>query len=119
MANYYRTRLRGSYRLTNFLAQRLSSLQCVPIQTESGILYADLRITSSHGILANPKSDSGEDLVMRKFVKPGNTVFDIGAHLGLYTLLLSELVGEKGIVFAFEPNPELLPQYRKNDWRIE
>ena len=35
----------------------------------------------------------------------GTTVVDIGAHVGYYTILLEELVGSNGIVFAFEPNP--------------
>lgn len=109
---YSSSGLRGSYRLTKFLSHRLKSLQCIRIQTESGVLYADLRIPSSRGILANPKSQSGEDAVMRKLVNKGDIVFDIGAHLGLYTLLLSELVGEKGKVFSFEPNPELLPMLK-------
>jgi FkbM family methyltransferase len=72
-------------------------------------LYADLRIASARGILADPKSRTGEDLVMKHFVRLGDTVFDIGAHLGFYTLLLSRLVGDSGRVFAFEPNRELLP----------
>lgn len=113
LGGYYRSGLRGSFRLTDFLAKRLKSLQSVPIETENGTLYADLRISSVRGILANPKSVSGEDLAMQKFVNEGDTVFDIGAHFGLYTLLLSELVGEKGKVFAFEPNSELLPSLRK------
>ncbi len=106
---YYHSRWRGSYRLTDFLSRRLTTLQCVPIKTRSGILYVDLRNSSSRGILASPESQSGEDLVMLDFVKKGDIAFDIGAHLGFYTLLLSELVGEKGKVFAFEPNPKLLP----------
>ncbi|CAN5312370.1 hypothetical protein BH10ACI1_BH10ACI1_07010 [soil metagenome] len=113
LGTYYRSGLRGSFRLSDFLSKRLKSLQSVPIETESGTLYADLRISSARGILANPKSMSGEDLAMRKFVKKGDVIFDIGAHFGFYTLLLSELVGEKGKVFAFEPNPELLPSLRK------
>lgn len=32
-------------------------------------------------------------------------VFDIGAHVGFYTLLASVLVGPRGRVFAFEPLP--------------
>lgn len=113
LGTYNASGLRGSYRLTDFLAKRLKSLQDIAIETESGMLYADLRISSARAILANPKSTSGEDLAMRSFVKEGDTVFDIGAHLGFYTLLLSKLVGEKGKVFAFEPNPELLPSLRK------
>jgi len=43
-----------------------------------------------------------------KVVKPGSVVFDIGAHVGFYTLLASILVGEDGKVFAFEPSPRNL-----------
>jgi FkbM family methyltransferase len=110
---YYRSGLRGSYRLTDILSHRIDSLKCVPIKTESGILYADLRNNSSRSLLANPKSNSGEDKIMRRFVRPGDTVFDIGAHLGFYTLILSELAGGSGKVYAFEPNSELLPSLKK------
>ncbi len=41
-------------------------------------------------------------------VKPGQTVYDIGANVGFYTLLASELVGSTGKVFAFEPLPRNL-----------
>jgi FkbM family methyltransferase len=33
------------------------------------------------------------------------TVFDIGAHVGFYTLLMARVVGDSGRVFAFEPWP--------------
>jgi FkbM family methyltransferase len=39
-------------------------------------------------------------------VKPGMTVLDIGANIGFYTVLLARLVGSKGRVFSFEPDPE-------------
>jgi FkbM family methyltransferase len=38
-------------------------------------------------------------------VSPGDTVFDIGAHTGYYTILASLLVGPDGQVRAFEPDP--------------
>jgi len=38
-------------------------------------------------------------------IRPGDVVFDIGAHIGYYTLLFSRLVGEQGKVLAFEPDP--------------
>ena len=41
-------------------------------------------------------------------VGPGDTVFDIGANAGFYTLLASELVGAEGLVYAFEPVPRNL-----------
>jgi len=39
----------------------------------------------------------------QKTIRPGDVVFDVGAHYGYYTLLSSELAGPKGKVFAFEP----------------
>jgi len=34
-------------------------------------------------------------------------VWNIGAHIGFFTLILSRLVGPEGGVIAFEPNPEV------------
>jgi len=45
--------------------------------------------------------------VIDRFVKPGDTVLDIGANIGLVSLRLSERVGARGTVHAFEPNPLL------------
>jgi len=42
---------------------------------------------------------------LKKFVRPGMSVVDIGANIGYYTLLLSQLVGRDGSVTAFEPDP--------------
>jgi FkbM family methyltransferase len=43
---------------------------------------------------------------MQKFVKAGMTAYDLGAHVGYFTLLLSRLVGERGTIYAFEPLAE-------------
>ncbi|MCU1239651.1 MAG: hypothetical protein JWO71_377 [Candidatus Acidoferrum typicum] len=40
-----------------------------------------------------------------RFVKPGMTALDIGAHRGFHTLLLSKSVGKSGRVLSFEPSP--------------
>lgn len=37
-------------------------------------------------------------------LRPGMVVVDGGAHIGLYTLLASDRVGEAGRVYAFEPD---------------
>jgi len=43
--------------------------------------------------------------LFEEFVKPGDVIYDIGAHFGYYTLLSSKLAGESGRVLAFEPSP--------------
>ena len=52
--------------------------------------------------------------LLRREVKPGDVAVDIGAHIGYFTLLLSRLVGEKGKVFAFEPDPDNFALLRRN-----
>lgn len=42
---------------------------------------------------------------LERFVRPGMTVYDIGAQAGFYTLFFSRLVGDAGRVYAFEPCP--------------
>jgi FkbM family methyltransferase len=46
-----------------------------------------------------------ELLFVERFLRPGMTVLDVGAHHGLYTLLASKCVGSSGRVFSFEPSP--------------
>lgn len=48
--------------------------------------------------------EPAERAFVRRFVKAGMTVVDIGAHHGFYTLLMSKCVREHGKVFAFEPS---------------
>jgi FkbM family methyltransferase len=43
--------------------------------------------------------------LFRDYIPAGATVFDVGAHVGYYTLLSSVLAGNNGRVWAFEPNP--------------
>ena len=41
--------------------------------------------------------------VVRKLVRPGDVVIDVGANLGILTLQTASIVGAAGHVFAFEP----------------
>ncbi|UCC52485.1 MAG: FkbM family methyltransferase [Anaerolineaceae bacterium] len=47
--------------------------------------------------------DQPEVQLMRHLLRPGHTFFDVGAHIGYYSLVASQLVGHSGHVHAFEP----------------
>ena len=51
---------------------------------------------------------------VKKYVKPGMVVVDIGAHVGYYTNIFSQQVGTNGKVLAFEASPENYPVLLKN-----
>ena len=52
--------------------------------------------------------------LVETLVKPGDTVVDLGAHIGYYTLLFAKLVGPSGHVVAFEPSPASCAILRRN-----
>ena len=49
---------------------------------------------------------------LAELVRPGSVVWDVGAHIGFFTLLLSKCVGEDGRVVAFEPDPAAVEALR-------
>ena len=54
--------------------------------------------------LARVHEESTTEL-FKKVVKEGDVVVDLGANLGYFTLLAAKLVGRRGKVYAFEPEP--------------
>jgi FkbM family methyltransferase len=55
--------------------------------------------------------------LFERSIQAGDVVFDIGAHVGFYTLLASHLAGPQGKVFAFEPLPRNI-RYLKEHLRM-
>jgi FkbM family methyltransferase len=49
-----------------------------------------------------------------RFLRPGMTIFDIGSHIGEYTLLSAKLVGSSGQIHSFEPQSHLFPILSKS-----
>jgi FkbM family methyltransferase len=49
-----------------------------------------------------------------RFLRPSMTIFDIGSHIGEYTLLAAKLVGLSGQIHSFEPQAHLFPILSKS-----
>lgn len=104
--------VRGSTRFSGWLASVLPSLHNVPMQVATGqVLFLDMREPWCRNLLcqAPPEGRShwepDEQDVMRRVVRAGEVVFDVGANFGQHCPLLAELVGPRGCLVAFEPDP--------------
>ena len=51
---------------------------------------------------------------MLETLEPGSLFVDVGANIGLFTILAAARVGRGGRVFAYECNPELLSFLERN-----
>lgn len=51
-------------------------------------------------------------------LKEGSNCVNLGAHVGVFTCLMSQIVGENGHVWSFEPNPELVECLNDNVGRL-
>jgi FkbM family methyltransferase len=51
---------------------------------------------------------------VKKEIKKGDVVLDLGANIGYWTLVFARLVGNAGKVFAFEPDPANFAILKKN-----
>jgi FkbM family methyltransferase len=57
-----------------------------------------------------PSNYESENFSFLKSVcKEGAVVFDIGAHIGLFSAIAAKIAGESGSIFAFEPAPNTVP----------
>lgn len=51
---------------------------------------------------------------LQQLVRPGDVVYDIGANVGLFSVMMARWVGETGWLYAFEPNPVCMCFLRAN-----
>ena len=62
-------------------------------------------IVSEH-ILEDKIWEPYETMLVLQHLKPGSVFLDIGANIGYYTVLAGAVVGEQGMVIAYEPDGE-------------
>lgn len=65
-------------------------------------------------IYCEESPDYHEMHFMRRYLRSGDNVLDVGANIGVYSLLAASLVGTAGRVLAFEPGPEAKRRLTEN-----
>lgn len=93
--------------------QNQSSYTTVPFRTFS-IWIDDTKDHLKHKITQGESWERKVATLLQKLIKPGDTVVDAGAHIGLHTLLMSKCAGRAGRVYAFEPQKKLFNELSSN-----
>lgn len=90
----------------------------VVVETTFGTLHlhAHDRWVTRH-LLDHRSWEPGETALFGAHLRPGMTFVDVGAHVGYYTVMAGRLVGPRGLVAAFEPNPRNFELLLANVWR--
>jgi FkbM family methyltransferase len=58
-------------------------------------------------LIANGYWEMWTDRLVRRLVRPGDRVIDVGANHGYYTLIMASLLGDTGRLDSFEANPRI------------
>jgi FkbM family methyltransferase len=67
----------------------------------------EIRFPSRYSRYYPPGYEPGLFKFIERNCPPGSTFLDCGAHFGLFSVVASKAVGERGKVFAFEPMPDV------------
>lgn len=101
-------------RVARSLARLSSEAYCTPLPGTS--LRVDLRDRIQALMWCNAYEPEIK-AVFHAFVRDGCVVLDVGAHVGYFSVLAGGLVGEKGRVHAFEPDPDCFAKLGANTKR--
>lgn len=69
---------------------------------------------ASNVIYFGSYSEYDELHFVNRYLRPGDGFFDIGANVGIYSLLAAKIVGPSGTVHAFEPFPDNADRLEQN-----
>jgi FkbM family methyltransferase len=112
--------LKGLYRFAvgrskpvKYLCKTLAAAGVPPLSKVRGFEVGnDLSLMSYQMLLGT--WERGTVAVCKRFLQPGMTAIDVGAHVGYYSRLFARLVGPQGKIYAFEPHPESFVVLQRN-----
>jgi len=53
-------------------------------------------------------------IMLSEKLRPNDIIYDVGSHAGYHSIFLASQLGNEGMVFAFEPNPNVFKYLMKN-----
>jgi FkbM family methyltransferase len=95
----------GAMKVHIFLFNQLLPVETVLIQVQGSKMYVNPHSGVGVNLLRSKVHEPNLTRLFKQAIEEGTVVVDVGAHIGYYTLIASKLVGTKGKVYAFEPEP--------------
>ena len=97
----------SNLRLSRFILGKKSGLIWAKLHNKMRVLVFN-DDWSGRSVILMGDDDRKVTWLLSKVLLDGDTVLDIGANMGYVSLYLSHLVGDRGRVYSFEPNPNLV-----------
>ena len=107
---------RGFDAARGFIKQRFFPSRQLWLQVQSGLaqgMWMHLRIPEEAGFWRGEHEPEVQKTIST-MVRPGDVVYDVGAHLGSIALGAARLVGAAGRVVAFDGDPTNIQRLREN-----
>jgi FkbM family methyltransferase len=104
----------GAYLFIEYRVYRMSGADSKWFNLKRGRMYLPLSPTVKGNSRRFEVREPYTEKVLRDHAKPGMTVFEIGAAMGEFTLVISKLIGEKGKCYTFEPFPKYVKYLTMN-----
>lgn len=90
------------------------ALRGVGVTVKSGPLKGKRWLFNARREFRRGTYEPDQSRIFAEVLKEGQVVYDLGAHIGYYTVLASALVGPSGHVVSFEPLPANLQDLRRH-----
>lgn len=101
----------GKWRLTPWLNRKTGNIESTVRTSDGFLMHLNTRDFIQHTIFVTGRWDNDVGQVIRSTLRAGDVFVDIGANVGYFSLLASQLCSK---VVSFEPNPRCLEQFNKN-----
>lgn len=99
---------------TTWWQNEIGKKEFVTLELQPGLkmmLYLDSRLSQD---IYCGYFEKEERQFIRDYLKMGDTFVDVGANIGMFTLIASQAVGEAGRVYSFEPCSKAFSRLIKN-----
>jgi FkbM family methyltransferase len=81
---------------------------------EGFVMQIDGSSQTGRMLYATGEYESETSRLIQRLLRPGDTMIDVGANIGYFTILGSRAVGVRGRVVAFEPMPHVRERLDRN-----